>query len=61
MSHSEICPICNGSGKYKIYEIHHDISTECFAEYTCHGCGGKGWIIVEDKQPDYGNHITYLY
>ena len=34
MAHSEICPICKGSGKIK--------------KDTCHGCGGKGWIEVND-------------
>ncbi len=30
--HAQLCPICNGRGKYK-----NDV---------CHGCYGKGWIII---------------
>lgn len=33
--HSEICPVCSGSGKYNDQE--------------CHGCRGKGWIEVQNK------------
>lgn len=32
MSHSEICPVCNKTGKYE--------------EEICHGCGGLGWITI---------------
>ena len=32
MAHSDICPVCESSGKYKRKE--------------CHGCDGKGWITV---------------
>jgi len=34
MAHAEKCPVCDGSGQYEFRE--------------CHGCGGKGWITVED-------------
>jgi len=34
MAHSEICPVCCGSGRY--------------LDKLCHGCGGKGWIEVSD-------------
>ena len=36
-----ICPVCNGSGKYGAPEILRD----------CHGCGGKGWVEVQDSYP----------
>ncbi len=34
MSHAEKCPVCLGGGKV--------------GESVCHGCGGKGWVIVPD-------------
>ena len=36
MAHAQICPVCNGKGKLK------DGS-------KCHGCGGKGWITIQDN------------
>ena len=35
MSHAEKCPVCEGSGKFEKKE--------------CHGCSGKGWIIIQDN------------
>lgn len=32
MARAQICPVCGGEGKYK--------------GKPCHGCGGKGWILV---------------
>ena len=40
--HSEICPICSGKGKIKNSE------NTTYAEVTCHGCGGKGWIEISN-------------
>jgi DnaJ-class molecular chaperone len=34
--HSEICPVCMGKGKIK----------DGVEEVPCHGCSGKGWIVV---------------
>ncbi len=34
MAHAEICPVCKGNGKVE--------------KETCHGCGGKGWVQVDD-------------
>ena len=33
--HSEICPVCKGSGQYK--------------GKKCHGCDGKGWVALSDE------------
>jgi len=39
-----ICPVCLGSGKYQ--------NGNC----SCHGCGGRGWIVIhEDIYPPYPN------
>ena len=43
-SHAEICPICNGRGK-----VTEDFDTSGeLDKRTCHGCGGKGWITVQN-------------
>jgi len=42
MVHSEICPVCKGTGKYK-KELK-DVCT--LKEETCHGCNGRGWVEV---------------
>lgn len=48
-THTELCPVCHGSGKYTEYHFARGQSTSHF-DYsftrTCHGCGGKGWVIV---------------
>jgi DnaJ-class molecular chaperone len=45
MSHAETCPVCAGRGKTKP-----DPLGNKGGERTCHGCGGSGWVIVEDRQ-----------
>jgi len=39
------CPVCYGTGKV----------LDCYAEKTCHGCLGKGWVEVKEDyyQPYY--------
>lgn len=38
----QICPVCNGSGKYK---GNWDPNVTALPmETTCHGCGGLGWV-----------------
>lgn len=47
-----ICPVCNGSGKYYIPPP--EGCTAAIGDYiTCHGCGGKGWVEIEDEQSVY--------
>jgi len=38
-AHAEVCPACNGFG------------TVGYAKKECHGCDGKGWIVVPDETP----------
>lgn len=45
MSHSEICPVCNGKGKKQVVGIS-TTSTAPILE-TCNGCGGCGWVTVQ--------------
>ena len=69
MSHSEICPVCGGAGKIKTYldplGFGYLTSGKTYTEKTCHGCQGKGWITIEDKQwqPNYydsNSRDTYM-
>lgn len=61
-NHSEICPVCKGAGKYKEYT---NYSCSIYSEHTCHGCNGKGWIIISEKFDsknfsDVMNHIPSI-
>lgn len=49
-NHSEICPVCKGTGKYKEYT---NYSCSIYSEHTCHGCNGKGWVTINDEQVPY--------
>lgn len=47
--HAEICPVCNGSGKYIEYHFARGQSTGKFDYHftrPCHGCDGKGWVVI---------------
>ena len=44
MSHAEICPVCNGSGKVMPPDKN---TTAVTQPVTCHGCGGTGWVKVD--------------
>lgn len=47
MSHAEKCPVCCGKGY-----ISPDVQTSYSAPIpnkTCHGCGGQGWVTVQDN------------
>ena len=47
MAHSEICPVCGGSGKI----TKDDNTTAGRREVKCHGCNGNGWITVGIDYP----------
>ena len=44
MAHAERCPLCSGTG----CKDGHD-QRDC--PTTCHGCGGAGWVSVQDSVP----------
>ncbi len=47
MSHAERCPVCKGSGR--ITPRHDHLSTTpAPTPASCHGCDGKGWVVVPD-------------
>lgn len=49
LNHAEICPVCEGTGKYK--EHYNFVSTtNAWTEKICHGCDGKGWVTVQDAE-----------
>ena len=48
-SHSELCPVCKGTGKYKSIENCNYTSCTQYIEQTCHGCGGRGWIVITEN------------
>ena len=41
-SHAERCPVCHGAGKVKPKGLGEP-------EKQCHGCGGRGWVTVQDR------------
>lgn len=54
MYHAEVCPVCNGSGKYKEYSYFREQTTsQNYIEKVCHGCQGKGWISVRGNDLEY--------
>ena len=53
MAHAQKCPICSGEGTVE-KDIGHGIGRE---DLTCHGCGGKGWITIQDNDQQ---RIPYL-
>ena len=42
---ADLCPVCRGTGIYKEI-INYGTSAECGTERACHGCGGKGWVVI---------------
>ena len=48
MAHAETCPICGGTGKFR-YPLLDGSSSATPLESTCHGCGGLGWVTVQDR------------
>jgi len=46
MAHVEICPICRGKGT-----VPNPDPKVWGEQITCHGCGGCGWVTVNDLPP----------
>lgn len=40
-----LCPVCVGSGKY------HDPTNARGLQGVCHGCMGRGWVLVPGAAP----------
>ena len=48
MAHAEKCPICEGSGRLPL-PVEMGTSASRPYDKLCHGCGGKGWVSVQDE------------
>lgn len=60
--HSEKCPVCNGTGLVGESYPNYGSSTGGFyTQKTCHGCHGKGWILVPDMMPNIIESIDNTY
>ncbi len=44
MAHAEKCPICYGTGQVNPDPVGTAVNLK-----TCHGCGGTGWVTVQDN------------
>ena len=47
MSHAEKCPVCEGAGRLPDGKG----ETSSARGKDCNGCGGKGWVTVDDGSP----------
>lgn len=55
MAHAEVCPICSGRGTVKENTFENSITD---TETICHGCGGKGWVTVQDEPEKETKFVT---
>lgn len=51
MAHAETCPLCGGTGNKNGAPVDNPIGTN----ETCGGCGGLGWVSVQDNE----NAVTW--
>ena len=55
MSHAEVCPVCNGRGKWATMPAEWSPTVrELKYLVKCHGCNGKGWVEVGKKKGECG-------
>jgi len=54
---AQLCPVCNGTGKYQDRSGNVPDTTLTVTFRDCHGCGGKGWVQVDGDSPA----IAYFY
>ena len=45
-----LCPVCQGSGK--LYKEFNPDTSVYDTDVTCHGCGGRGWVMVSEGNWD---------
>lgn len=41
---ADLCPICKGTGQVTVHTNYGTYTSQY--ERTCHGCGGKGWVVI---------------
>jgi len=44
MSHTEMCPVCQGTGRVQ----ENGLSGTEIIEVDCHGCNGRGWVVPKE-------------
>jgi len=59
MAHAEKCPVCTGSGYIIPYNDYSQTAVPL--PQACHGCDGKGWIVVSDSTNNEAYDVTDLY
>ena len=52
MAHAEKCPLCGGSGQIETPPPK-DSTQASLNTKLCHGCGGSGWVTVQDPGVPY--------
>jgi hypothetical protein len=52
-----VCPVCNGSGKYQTAKE----AMEGAEGKTCHGCDGKGYVVIPEGDAGGYRYIPYPY
>lgn len=40
------CPVCDGSGEFGQKTVIGNDGTKWIGGKECHGCNGKGWVVV---------------
>ena len=48
MAHAETCPVCGGRGSVALGIVDNTSTVQQYP-LLCHGCGGLGWVTVEDS------------
>ena len=43
---ADLCPVCKGTGEYTEYIECEGTIFKVSTKRTCHGCGGKGWVVI---------------
>jgi len=46
MAKAVICPVCKGAGYTEVYDT--DTTSATSNKKACHGCEGKGWVVVPE-------------
>lgn len=55
---AQLCPVCGGSGKYpaiqtpgNLFKLPNKPEVTPKDQKQCHGCLGKGWIMLPESKP----------
>jgi hypothetical protein len=56
--HSELCPVCKGSGVIQQYPINDSTNGQPSVK-LCHACNGRGYLYVPDASDYYPPYQPY--